>query len=101
MYKMELKHMTNGIFQIGNEILDDKLKMLEDTEETIEEPADEFEYKTPQIFIDQLLRYRKVLSKVEISDEINTFLGAVSTNCWKKCMMNTLVSNFNPSLVFH
>ena len=77
MYKLELKHTINGTFQVGNKILDDKLELLEGTED-IEEPSDEFEYKTPQIFIDQILRYRNVLTKDEITDEINTFLGAVS-----------------------
>lgn len=96
MYKLELKHMINGIFQVGNKILDDKLAMLEGSED-FEEPSDEFEYKTPQIFIDQLLRYRNVLTKDEITDEINTFLGAVSLLfSWRTLYNNNSIISKNP-----
>lgn len=45
-----------------------------------EEAADEFEdfgYRKPQIFIDQLFRMRGVFNREEVNDEVNTIITAV------------------------
>lgn len=47
---------------------------------SVDEAEDEFEdfgYRKPQIFIDQLFRMRGVLNKEEINDEVNTIITAV------------------------
>lgn len=79
-YKNEQKYIINGAFTIADQILDEKIKLLNQNGTNVNdtEMDDNFEFKTPQIFIDQLLKLRKVLNMEEIKDEINTFIGAVN-----------------------
>lgn len=80
-YKDEQKHVINGIFTIADQILEEKTKLLDLKIDAQDSELDEnFEFKTPQIFIDQLLKLRKILRMDEIKDEINTFIGAVRNN---------------------
>lgn len=73
-YRLQTKHVDNGMNLIGSEII--KMKEMHYKKGTVEE--NDSDYNKPQIFIDQLYKMRDVFDMETIRDEINTMVFAVS-----------------------
>lgn len=69
MYKLEQKHVVNGLSKFANEVILQKEASFKNGETT--------EAGKPQIFIDQLFKKRDVFTNEEISDEVNTIVVTV------------------------
>lgn len=80
VYKLEQKHVWNGMQKTANEVIEaKKIELAEKSANETEKTEDETEFRKPQIFIDQLFKGRNVLSMEEISHEINVFILGVRT----------------------
>lgn len=78
MYQSEIKHIWNGVFKIADDIYDEKLLSLKNTEEeeTSTEDFDGYQRK-PKSFINTLVDPKNGLTEEEIKQEINTLVAAV------------------------
>lgn len=74
-YRLQTKHVDNGMNLIGSEIL--KIKEMQYKKGT--DDKGDLDYNKPQIFIDQLYKMRNVYDMETIRDEINTMIFAVSS----------------------
>lgn len=73
-YKMEEKHVTNGMYMIGNEIVEHK----EQNHMKLSDVTYDLKNK-PQIFIDQIYKMRSHFSLQEIRDNVTIYIFAVSS----------------------
>lgn len=72
-YALEKKHVWEGMYATADELIKQK-----DAEGLDAAESDEAMHK-PQIFIDQLLKKREVLTNEEIVHEVNTIIVTVRT----------------------
>lgn len=72
LYDLEKKHMTNGMFKMADDLIEQKEKNLNNND------VDATSTDGPQCFIDQLYKKRDEFDLDEIKDEINTIIIAVS-----------------------
>ena len=104
LYRRELKYVINGMFTIADDVIkekDEACKLLGKTVETYDEKPSNYEYRKPQIFIDQLYKMRNIFSPKEIKDEINTIIAAVSHIINRKqfsCVNNLFQGSRNISI---
>lgn len=73
-YQMEQKHIVNGALKMGNNIFYEKEKQFE---QNVETETGEISRK-PQIFIDQMLKIRKLFTDEEVRNELHTIILTVS-----------------------
>lgn len=73
-YVKEQRHVDNGMYVIGNDIVAQKEQNYERNIEYEEESKGK-----PHIFIDQIYKMRSQFEIQEIRDNVNTFMFAVST----------------------
>ena len=81
-----------GCTKMTEDIL--KLKYEQYAGEEAENEFEDFGYRKPQIFIDQLLRMRGVFNREEIRDEVNTIITAVGNYLDLK-LFKTLIDLFS------
>lgn len=75
LYKLEQKHIKNGMMKIADKVILEKEKYFAENPEKVLNSSDK-----PQIFVDQLFKMRESFTPEEIRDEINTFIFGVSFN---------------------
>lgn len=88
-----------GCSKMTEDIL--KVKFEQCAEEEAENDFEDFGYRKPQIFIDQLLRMRGVFSREEIRDEVNTIITAVRIYIDHKLIKNLIYSAFRDTKQQH
>jgi predicted CopG family antitoxin len=79
LYKLEQKHIFNGLLTIADEVYDEKLQIK--NKESIADhdiESDEGLKKRPKNFINTLMSPKSGLTEEEIKHEINTLVAAVS-----------------------